>query len=195
MTTPTGVDPASQLQGLIDLVVNPNQTQEQANAGQLSFVQVREQLLLMKQALEGKQVPGTQDLTYEQLQAWIRDNAPKVVQQQTTLDALNARVLNTEQQLEPMLKRANDQLIALTAQAEDIKQRVETAFAGQNTRHDELIGHAKDKFEELQTTQNSVVEAAKTRFDEMQVLQSKFEAQVATKVIEIDQKMSEVTRV
>ena len=81
MTTPTGVDPTSQLQGLIDLVVNPNQTQEQANAGQLSFVQVREQLLLMKQALEGKQVPGTQDLTYEQLQAWIRDNAPKVVQQ------------------------------------------------------------------------------------------------------------------
>ena len=98
MTTPgggTAVDLPTTVQALVDLVVIPNQTQDQVNAGLLSFPQVRERVVAVQQVLAGD--PSSAVLSYEQVRDFIRDNVPSITQAQKSIAELTARIASAEQ--------------------------------------------------------------------------------------------------
>ena len=72
------IDVNAALQQLIDLVIVPNQTDAQANAGQLSLVQIRDRGLGLHRELSGDIGNGV--LSYEQIRDYVRDNAQRLSQ-------------------------------------------------------------------------------------------------------------------
>jgi len=140
----------------------------------------------------------------------------RVTTLENTLDPVLKRadveITSLKTQSEEIRAVINKEVVDLQTQARDIKGVVEKEvnvlkdvatktqeaitqeLQTQDTKHDSLIQHAKDKFKELESNQVSLVEAAKTRFDELEALRTNFELQVAQKVLELDSKMAEVNR-
>jgi len=136
--------------------------------------------------------------SYRMITDHVKDVAPQVV---TLTQGLN-EVGNT---IEPVLLRANDEIGKLQSQSANIKEVVTNGITevtgaatqevqAQNIKRDGLIQHAQQKFGDLEASQQVLVDNAKIKFDELESLRTNFELQVASKVLELDQKMAEVAR-
>jgi hypothetical protein len=203
-------DPASALQGLINLIVvpaNPYQNPLQPNAADFNYLQIRDAVLVLQNAIQGNPSGGV--LSYEQVKEYVKDTAPKLGQIQVALTNLDARVDSVTQVVEPVLFRADEKLkqlelqsvqlqqqeVSMNAQLGDVKKVVTEQLTMQTSRHDDIIKHAAVKFTEFEEGQKTVVEAARVKFGELAALQSSFETQVADKVKDLDMKLAEVSRV
>ena len=109
----------AEVASLSQLIWMPNQSQDQVNAGEFSFQQVRERLLYLGNKLEVSTDPS--ELTYDQIREYVKETAPK-------LPALNTRVGNIEGTLDPVLQRADAQLKQLSADTEEIKKQTSVEF-------------------------------------------------------------------
>jgi len=142
--------------------------------------------------------PSQGIISYRMITDHVKDVAPQVV----TLTQGLEGVKNT---IEPVLLRAHDEIGKLQIQSTNIQEVVSneiTKLTGtitqelqtQNTKHDSLIQHAQQKFNDLESSQQVLVSNAKIKFDELDALRTNFELQVASKVVELDNKMAEMTR-
>ena len=193
----------TEVTALSQLIRMPTQTQDQVNAGEFSFQQVRERLLYLGNKLEVSTDPS--ELTYDQIREYVKETAPK-------LPALTTRVGNIEGTLDPVLQRADAQLKQLSADTEAIKTQTTVEFqtikdqvrdqlivlrqgAQENSdksekvvrdakeefdkhtaQHDSLIVHARDKFDEIERKQDALVQEAQKKFAEIQSMFGKVES-------------------
>ena len=145
-------------------------------------------------------------MTYKAICDHIKDVAPQMVTMMQQLQALQTQFGNVQQVLDPVLQRADDEIGKLKAQSENIQEVVSKGLhrltgnitqelQTQDTKHDTLIQHAQQKFADLETSQQTLVNNARMKFDELEASRNNFETQAAAKVLELDQKMAEVTRV
>ena len=193
----------TEVTALSQLIRMPTQTQDQVNAGEFSFQQVRERLLYLGNKLEVSTDPS--ELTYDQIREYVKETAPK-------LPALTTRVGNIENTLDPVLQRADTQLKQLSADTEAIKTQTTVEFQTikdqvrdqltllrqgaqensdksekvvkdakeefdtQSAKHDSLIVHARDKFDEIERKQDALVQEAQKKFAEIQSMFGKVES-------------------
>ena len=93
-------------------------------------------------------------MSFEQIRQHIADHATILGSITGRFDALDKKMGAIDTRLEPMLAKAETQIKFLYENSEDIKRRVQKEFDGmgasvreQETRHTELIRHAKAQFE------------------------------------------------
>ena len=120
MTSPAA-DPAAQLQGLIDLVVNPTQTPEQVASGEYTFLQVRD--IVNRQANELQQMrDGAGGAPYDMVKDFVSHYAPRLPKLETAVDELSNKIGTLQQTLEPPLKAAEAKMLELGEYAQKTRE-------------------------------------------------------------------------
>ena len=177
MTSPAA-DPAAQLQGLIDLVVNPTQTPEQVASGEYTFLQVRG--IVNRQAKELQQMrEGAGGAPYDTVKDFVSHYAPRLPKLETAVDELSNKIGTLQQTLEPTLKAAETKMFELgeyaqksreehSARVEQLVQATQERFNQLEQQHQALIKHAQDKFDAVEAQQSTFLEGAKTKFHEFE---------------------------
>ena len=185
---------ANELQGLISLIYMPNQTQDQANAGEYNFLQLRSTVNELHKTLAGDTANGV--LSFQQMRDHTKQTAPIIPNLEKGQIALLSRVEKLENTLEPILLKADETLKGLQQQAEILKKevssvqrsgtdsvehtkevvekeigRINMVLKEQETNHDQLLSHAKSKFDELEATHDTLIGHIKTTFDEIRTEQ------------------------
>ncbi len=94
---------SQQLQALVDLIVAPNQTQEQRNRGELSFAQTVEALKRVTTELEGP----SGGLSYERVRDFVQTHGPSIPKLESAADELKSQVLHVQKTLDPILQTAD----------------------------------------------------------------------------------------
>jgi hypothetical protein len=192
------------LQEVYELVIKPNQTTEQVNAGDLNYKQVRELVLAVQTTMKGDGTPTRPGI--EQMMIQVNNLTQALTDTQ-------ARLAQVEKTVEPVLQQADVELKNLQAQSEEIKQVVGRELKTQEVKQaelikhtsdkfkeleikqSELIGNAKSKFDDMESAQQAILTGATTRFDELEQFRVTFEQQVATKIAETDTQMRTVSQV
>jgi len=203
-TTP-GISTAEKvLTELYDLVINPNQTTDQLNAGELTFGQVRTLVIQIQELVKGDGTPNKPG----------HDNVVIALNAISTQVAEMAqRIDKVEKTVSPVLIKADEELKKLQSQAEDVKQVMGREIKNQEAkygelikhtadkfqeleiRHGELINNARNKFDDMEQSQQDMLTGATTRFDELEQIRKGFEGQIAVKMSETDQQMKKVATV
>ena len=140
---------------------------------------------------------GTNVISYEQVREATLDAAkerPKVRQE---IKDTKTRVEQVAATIEPIIRKADEQLKVLSDQSENIKQVTEAELVkGQQnadaalTKHQELIQHAQTKFQEIEVKQTDLFNLAGTKFQEMETNQQVLMNAAKAKFDEMDNKFA-----
>ena len=183
----------------------PNQTQDQVNAGEFTFQQVRERVLYLGNKLETVD-PGA--LTYDQVRDWAKDTAPQI-------QPLTTRISTLENTLEPILAQADARLKTLTKGTDDLQSTIKQEVAalrtqtaqefqdvktqvtdqltqlrmGAQAQQDQsnlLTQQAKDEFDKHTVQHDSLIQHAKDKFDDIELKQNKLILDAQDKFREVE---------
>ena len=190
-----GLNQAERFTALQNLLVVPGQTQQQLADGYLTYMQVRQELVTV---IRGNAQRG--QLTYQELVQHVMNTVQEFPILKTAIDSVKKQIDTVTSELQPLLTRANEQLITLQQQSDELRQATATEITNQGQQHQTLIQHAKDKFEEMTQQQTAtyqsqqlLTDAARGKFDEMEALRQQFEVQMTNKMQELDAKTREVS--
>ena len=171
---------------------------------------LQSQVNTLQTVLTGDPAQGV--LSFQQVTEHVKDTAPKFQPMETAVAAVTQRVETVANTLDPVLNKANEEILKLQSQSQNIQEVLDREVTNiknvssqaqsdvlqelqtQNVKHDTLIQHAQTKFAELETQQQTLVDSAKDKFVELEQRRTQFEQDVASKVVELDQKMIEVNR-
>ena len=114
----------AEVQQLSQMLRIPNQTQDQVNAGEFTFQQVRERVQYLGNKLETGD-PGS--LTYDQIRDWAKETAPQI-------KPLTDKISTLEATLEPILAKADVQLKTLAKGTEDLQATIQQEVTALRTQ-------------------------------------------------------------
>ena len=114
----------AEVQQISQMLRMPNQTQDQVNAGEFTFQQVRERVQYLGNKLETVD-PGS--LTYDQIRDWAKETAPQI-------KPLTDKISTLEATLEPILAKADVQLKTLAKGTEDLQATIQQEVTALRTQ-------------------------------------------------------------
>ena len=179
----------TEVQGIIGLLRDPGAQ------GEPNYENLRNAVGLMQTQLFP--TPGQNLLTYEQVRDAALDTArerPKVRQE---IEDTKARVEQVATTIEPIIRKADEQLKALNDQAETVKKITESELGKQQksaeeatTKYQELIQHAQNKFQEIEVKQTDLFTLAGTKFQEIEAYQQGLTQAAKARFDEMDQRFA-----
>ena len=130
------------------------------------------QVNTLQSVLTGDPAQGT--LSFQQVTEHVKDTAPKFQPMESALAAVTQRVETVATTLDPVLTKANEEILKLQSQSQNIQEVLDREVTNiktvsgqaqsdvlqelqtQNVKHDTLIQHAQTKFAELESQQQAL---------------------------------------